>query len=192
MSWFKYTPGMSLTEFVEKLLNGERDFERVTLLDYDFRKDRVYLIDGEVLSTVNQYLQGQDLQRNPLILKRANFRGIKAPGLFIPYSNCYGIDIRWSNLSGANLSNCNFRKAKVNRGTNLTDAIVEGADFSGSRVLKCAQISKADEFNEWVEDQRWRGSNVDLLLLQNADNPRDEVKRERDAIASYWKSIAKF
>ena len=60
MSWFKYTPGMSLTEFVEKLLNGERDFLGIKLEEY-------FDLSGcESFNDLNKYLKKQFSFAKPL------------------------------------------------------------------------------------------------------------------------------
>ncbi len=62
-------------QLVRRILDGERDFSETRLVAVNLDEARGY-------SEMIAYLQEQDLRANPLNFERADWRGVRAVGLF--------------------------------------------------------------------------------------------------------------
>ena len=113
-------------ELVRRLLQGERDFSRTRLAAGD-----ADLSAAEGYAEMNAYLQGlQDLRENPITAAGADWRGIRAPGLYFLGARMSGVDLR-----GADLRDADIRRADLS-GANLQGADVSGAVFIGTRLME--------------------------------------------------------
>lgn len=144
---------MSGSEFLKKLLEGERDFSSVLLEPY-FSLSR-----DEGFPTLQNHLRDADLRDKPVILDRADLTGIDADGLYLPFLKANGVcfkhatlmevdlqsselrstDFRYARLPQARLTNCDFRDADL-RQADLNLAQLEGcklgkANVSGATLL---------------------------------------------------------
>ena len=109
---------ISPKDFVERLMDGERDFSSTRLTGA--------LHDEVGYAGLVTYLKEQDLRAEKLIAAGSDWSGLKARGLFVPFSKLAGI-----NLSGADLRGADFRR------TDFTGANLEGADLSGATMIGC-------------------------------------------------------
>lgn len=105
-------------DFVKRIMDGERDFSSTRLTG---------ALDAEAgYAGLDAYLREQDLRAENLIAAGSDWSGLKARGLFLPFSKLAGI-----NLKGADLRGADFRR------TDFTGASFEGADLSGATVIGC-------------------------------------------------------
>ena len=116
---------ISAAELVKRVLAGERDFAstRIAPDKGDFTK-----ADG--FQELNSYLPTQDLRENPVIATGADWRGVKAAGLFLNAFKAAGI-----NLEGADLRDADFRRSDLS-GADLRNADVSGTTFVGCRLME--------------------------------------------------------
>ncbi len=105
-------------DLVKRIMDGERDFSSTRLTG---------ALDEEAgYAGLGAYLREQDLRAEHLTAAGSDWSGLKARGLFFPFSKLAGI-----NLSGADLRGADFRR------TDFTGADLEGADLSGATVIGC-------------------------------------------------------
>ena len=123
---------MKGTEFVKKILKGERDFSGIKL-ERGFN-----LSEYDGFAEMNDYLKNQDLSQNPVQINDSDFSYVKANGIYLPLTQGVRADLYGANLSRANLS----------RVMNLEKAIyLEYADFLNTIVTEKEKkiIEKARE-----------------------------------------------
>ncbi|MEK6953311.1 MAG: hypothetical protein AABX29_09960, partial [Nanoarchaeota archaeon] len=66
-------------EFVVKLLNGERNFSKISLEEkFDLNRHGAF-------QELKIYLKSQDLQKTPVDFSNSQFRYVKAIGLYLPF-----------------------------------------------------------------------------------------------------------
>jgi len=138
---------MSGQEFLQKLLEGEREFRGIVLEPY-FSLSR----NGQFASLQEQLLAA-DLENAPVILERADLTGFDADGLHMPFVKANGAcfkqatlleanlessefenaDFRYARLPQANMKTCHFRDADL-RQTDLNLAELNGSLLSGANV----------------------------------------------------------
>ncbi len=113
---------MAVAEFIKKLRAGERDFGGCQL------PAEADLSGAEGYEALLEYLKGEDLRTAPVIAEGADWRGLKAPGLILPFAKLAGSDLRGARLAGADM-----RRADFSNG-DLGGADLSGATFIGSRL----------------------------------------------------------
>jgi hypothetical protein len=76
-------------------------------------------------------------------LRYANLSGADLSGADLRYANLSGADLRYANLSGANLSGANLRYANLN-GANLSGANLSDADLPSPTIVLLARWTVSD------------------------------------------------
>jgi uncharacterized protein YjbI with pentapeptide repeats len=123
-------------ELVRRILSGERNFSRTRLV-----ADNLDEADG--YRDMLAWLQDQDLRANPLNFEGADWRGVRALGLFWERTRMAGIDLsgadlRDANLRGSDLQSSNLQRANLSGATfvvaklghaNFRNALMRGADM---------------------------------------------------------------
>ena len=109
---------ISPKDLVKRIMDGERDFSSTRLSGS--------LDDEAGYASLDSYLREQDLRAGSLTAAGSDWSGLRARGLFFPFSNLAGI-----NLSGADLRGADFRR------TDFTEANLAGVDLSGATVIGC-------------------------------------------------------
>jgi len=141
-------------ELIQRILEGERDFSRTRL------KPETALHEEEGFREMNAYLQKQDLRTTPVIAEGADWRGLRAPGLYFQSARLAGAD-----LSGADLRASDLRRALFN-GTKLQKANLEGAILLHARFVETdlsgANLREIDMYEAKVNNAILRG--VDLAF----------------------------
>ena len=123
-------------ELVRRILDGEREFSRTRLVADN-------LDDANGYAEMQAWLREQDLRANPLNFEGADWRGVRALGLFWERTRMSGIDLsgadlRDSNLRGADLQRSNLQRERCSGatfvvaplgGANFRNALLRGADM---------------------------------------------------------------
>jgi len=109
-------------EFIKKLLDGERDFSRVSLEPY------FNLSGNENFSAVQNYLKDADLRTTPVILDDADLTGLDGDGLYLPFLKANGANLKHATLMEANLQSSEFRRTDF-RYARLPQADMKACDF---------------------------------------------------------------
>lgn len=131
---------LSGVEFIEKLLSGEKDFTGIHLEPY------FNLSGNENFEALHEYLQEQDLEKEPVILEGAELRGLDADGLFMPFLKANGANFKHATLMEANLEfaelrSTDFRYARLPQvgmhGADLRKADMRQADLNLSILTEC-------------------------------------------------------
>lgn len=138
---------LSGREFIEKLLAGERDFTGVRLEPY------FNLSGDENFEALCDYLQDQDLTKEPVILEGADLRGIDADGLYIPYLKANSACLKHATLMEANLEDAELRSVDF-RYARLPQTKMKGAD------LRDADMRQADLNLSVLTETKLTGCNV--------------------------------
>lgn len=108
-------------ELIQRILKGEKDFSRTRLSSTE-----APLNQEEGFEEMIAYLHKQDLRNEPVIAEGADWKGLRAPGLFFPSTRFAGAD-----LSGADLRNSDLRRAAFN------DAKLQQANLEGATIIHC-------------------------------------------------------
>lgn len=129
-------------EFIKKVLDGEKDFSRIKLLESGANLNAC--VGFRELVT---YLPLGGYKDNPLNISYSDFRGITAPRLWLPGVHGTGVDFRGANLQNSNFMDAFLLEANF-RGANLIDAYfsctyLNRAQFGGADVR---QASFSDAF----------------------------------------------
>ena len=135
---------MSGKEFLEKIMNGERDFSGIHLpLSTNLTLEETY----QEVNTLLEKMPRKELNRNPLILKGVDFEGIIAQKFFLVHANLsharlVEADLKHANLARANLLEANLHLSDLSY-TNLSRVDFYLADLSHAK-LSYANINKAN------------------------------------------------
>jgi uncharacterized protein YjbI with pentapeptide repeats len=143
-------------EIIRRILEGERDFSHTRLAP------ATALHEEEGFPEMIAYLRQQDLRATPVIAEGVDWRGLRAPGLFLQSARFAEAD-----LSGADLRNSNLRRAAFN-GARLQHANLEGAVMMQCRFIQTdlsgANMRGADMYEAKVNGAVFR--DVDLTFAQ--------------------------
>ncbi len=144
---------MSGNEFVQKLLDGERNFKTIVLEPY------FSLARHERFEELQNRLREDDLENNPVILEGADLTGLDADGLVLPFlkaneacfkhatmmeasvesSEFEAVDFRYAKLPQADMRTCHFRDADLRQAdlnlATLNGSLLSGADTAGANLL---------------------------------------------------------
>ena len=176
---------ISAADFVRRIMAGERDFSstQISAADGDFTAQSSY-------AEMNRYLAGlTDLRDNPILLTSIDWRGVKAPGLYLlgakmAGANFEGADLRDADLRRSDLSGANFRGANVSGavfiGARLMEADFDGATMLGSDLYE-ANISKGrltncDLTGAWLLRLNLGGADVTGSKITNALFYRSDLR----------------
>ncbi len=126
-----------IEDFVRLVLLGKRDFAGIQLKGND-------LSGHPSFNRLQQYLKEQYLRLsdNPIILSKANLKGLKANGLYFPFVIARGADLEGACLCDANLRSANLEGANL-KGANLYRARMGGAYLHGAN-LDSAYLMQTD------------------------------------------------
>jgi len=168
-------------ELIQKLMAGERDVSNTRLpADTALDKDDSY-------AALLTYLKAEDLRANPIKADHVEWRGIKAPGLFIEFASLLGSDLSGAvitdgsfrridgvgiNFKGANLSRSTFVAARLGE-ADLTDAILQDADFYESNQAgasyRNADLTRSFIIRTALKDADLTGANLAGVNLYRCD-----------------------
>ena len=116
----KLTP-MKREEFIKKILQGERDFSKISITYCD-------LSGYSKFNEFNEYLKKQNFRRNPIDISDSKLIGLSALNIHLPFVQAKGTDFAQANLKGANFVRANFY------GANFTEASLYKADLEGALI----------------------------------------------------------
>ena len=132
-------------EFIVKLLNGERDFSKISL-------EEAFNLSGHgAFQELKTYLKAQDLQKTPVDISDSQAQYVKARGLYLPFTVGRNANLRGAIFEGAILESANFENA------NLGNANFKGVNFKGACLVNA---------DLWITN--FRGANLYGVNLQNA------------------------
>jgi uncharacterized protein YjbI with pentapeptide repeats len=189
-------------QLVRRILDGERDFSETRLVAVNLDEARGY-------SEMIAYLQEQDLRANPLNFERADWRGVRAVGLFwertkmagmdlsgadFRQASLRGADLQGANLQQANLSGATFVVAKLG-GASFRNALVRGADMyecnATDAVLQRVDLTGAQLPRATFRNVEFTGATLTNVNFYKTDlRGAKGLATARDlATCSYFKSI---
>ena len=158
---------MPYSEFLDKLMRGERNLRRVKVFD-DYAGSKVR---GEL----NYYLANQDLMREPVDLSGSRVN-VDLSLIHLPYVIAVGADFSDARLDESNLMYANFERAKCHRtsfrgwsqGTYLN-----GANFREANLLEAnldnAYLGESDLTGANLRNVKFGNSILNRVLARNAD-----------------------
>ncbi len=166
-SQLKYMTG---AEFVSKIFAGERDFSGIKL------EESFNLNNYEGFQALKSYLKKQDFRSNSIILSNSNLRGIKAEGLYLPFTNGKNIELDNADLRGSDFYAANFEDASfwetIFYKANLENSILRYARIDGANFVE-ANLKRADLRDIMVEAgdlvTYFRGTDLRDADLRNVD-----------------------
>jgi uncharacterized protein YjbI with pentapeptide repeats len=189
-------------ELVRRILDGERDFGRTRLVADNLDEANGY---QEMLA----WLRDQDLRANPLNFEGADWRGVRALGLFwertrmtgmdlsgadLRDANLRGVDLQKSNLQHANLSGATFVVAKL-AGANFRNSVMRGVDMYESNAID-ALMQRVDLTGAQLPRAIFRGVDLTGAVLTNVNLYKTDLREVRGlgnardvATCSYFKTI---
>ncbi len=91
---------MKGSEWMKKMLDGERDFSRVRIIGEDSVLEHTEMM--------NSYLSSVNLEKEPLIFDLADLSGVHAPTIYAPYTKFRGVRAFYINLARAYLEHSDF------------------------------------------------------------------------------------
>ncbi len=152
---------MEGTEFVQKILSGERDFSKIDL-------ERGFDLCGySGFQELQEYLRNSDLEKNPINLKGAKLRHLDADGLYLPFLQANGANLKHAALMGANLESSDFEKADLRyvrfARANLANSNLKGAD------LRLADLNLASLIRTVLTGTNFEAADLEYANMQHAD-----------------------
>ena len=181
-------------EFVRKILGGERRFSDIAL------EEGFDLSGHEAFSTLQAYLKGQDLRKNPLHIDGSDFKGVHAAGLYLPYVDGRGTNLEGANLFGANLGAAYLEIACL-RGANLREARLGGAYLVGTNFERAdlqeahlgeAILDGADLMRAHLEGANLVGAHLDGANLFGANLERANLRHVKNLAKAFNVEYAHF
>jgi uncharacterized protein YjbI with pentapeptide repeats len=189
-------------ELVRRILDGERDFSRTRLVADNLDEADGY---GDMLA----WLKDQDLRANPLNFEGADWRGVRALGLFwertrlsginlsgadLRHASLRGADLQGSNLQRANLSGATFVVAKLGR-ANFRNAVMRGADMYECNATE-AIMQRVDLTGAQLPRATFRGVDFTSAVLTNVNFYKTDLREVRGLVntrdlgtCSYFRTI---
>jgi uncharacterized protein YjbI with pentapeptide repeats len=175
-------------ELVRRILDGERDFSRTRLV-----ADNLDEADGykEMLASLRE----QDLRANPLTFEGADWRGVRALGLFwertrmsgidlsgadLRDANLRGVDLQRANLQRANLSGSTFVVARLG-GANFRNALLRGADMYECNATD-AVLQRVDLTGAQLPRATFRGVDLTGAVLTNVNFYKTDLREVRGLV----------
>lgn len=148
-------------EFVQKILSGERDFSGIDL------EEGFDLCGYSGFDELQEYLQKADLEKIPINIEGSKLRHLDADGLYLPFVQANGANLKHAALMGANLEGAGFEKAdlryvRLARG-NLANANLRDAD------LRLADLNCASLVNTILTGTNFGAADLEYANMQNAD-----------------------
>ena len=146
---------ISPKSLVKRIMDGERDFSSTRLSGA--------LDDEAGYAGLDAYLRDRDLRAETLTAAGSDWSGLRARGLFFPFSKLAGINPSRSDLRGAD-----FRR------TDFTGANLEGADLTGATVIGCrfqeanlagATLRATDFYEASLTGAKLRGADLTRAFL---------------------------
>lgn len=182
---------MTGEEFMEKVMAGERDLNRIQL-DEGFG-----FSEHPDFTTFQEYAKAQpwdtDTVENLLEIKRSEFKGADMTGIWLPSVVAIGADFSGATLIGANLKGANFGKARF-QDAYLNDAVLDrawltelaaqGADMQGASLIEVAScnadfqlanLERANLQGAHLTDANFKRANLYKANLQRADLQRADL-----------------
>jgi len=152
---------MSGQEFVQKLLEGEREFPGVVLEPY------FNLSGNEQFAVLQEHLRTMDLENSPINLEGADLTGIDADGLHLPFVKANGACFKHAilmevNLESSEFENANFRYARLPQ-ANMKTCHFYNAD------LRQADLNLAELNRSLLTGANVAGANLLFANLQATD-----------------------
>jgi uncharacterized protein YjbI with pentapeptide repeats len=189
-------------ELVRRVLDGERDFSHTRLV-----ADNLDEADGykEMLA----WLRDQDLRANPLSFEGADWRGVRALGLFWERTRMSGIDLSGADLRDANLRGADLQRANLQRtnlsgatlvvarlgGANLRNALLRGADMYECNATD-AILQRVDLTGAQLPRATFRGVDFTSAVLTNVNFYKTDLREVRGLMntrdlgtCSYFRTI---
>ena len=155
-------PYLSGEEWINEILEGEKDFSNTTIED---------VFDATPhIENLNSYLRTHNLRQNPIYLENSEIHGLTAPGIYLPFLKGRKSDFSYSTLSDAWLQGGDLREGKFER-----------VDFRGAKLWKAnfwhAQMPYADfHSNKNLYGIRLVGADCRHVLFSGADMKEAEVR----------------
>ena len=166
---------MSSKEFIDKILNKERDFSSIKLYDFN-------LSDHESFTELQSCLRQQNLKEEPVILNGSDLRYLRADGLYLPYVKARKARLLCAYLCNAELWNADFEEADLEeaelwkadlRCANLEKAILRDADLISANLWKArlgyARLIKADLRCAILREAELENAEIGLADFRDAD-----------------------
>lgn len=153
-------------ELIHRILAGERDFAATRIAPGQA------LDEEDAYAEFLAYLRKQDLRASPVIAERADWRGLKARGLFLQSGRFAGANLSGADLSGADLRRSDFTGATF-EGTSLNEAELTHSRFIEANLSQ-ALLRSADFYEANLTGAILRGADLSgaflvRLSLQGAD-----------------------
>ena len=148
-------------EFIKKILSGERDFSGIELEEgFDLCGD-----DG--FSELQEYFKKSDLRENPINIEWSKLRRLDADGLYLPFVQAKGVNLKHAALMGANLENAqlemsDLRYARLSR-VKLTNADLRNAD------LRLADLNLASLIKAILSGADFEAADLEYTNMKSAD-----------------------
>jgi len=168
-------------EFVEKILQDERDFSGIRL------EPNFNLSGYEGFAEMQAYLKKQELSENPVIIDHSEFYHINAKGLYLPFVRGTGANLRGAFLQGASLQGAYLAEASLQNAylprADLWKAVLHGAFLQGANLqytnlrevhlagasLQGANLKKADLWKAFLRGADLRGANLQYTNLREVE-----------------------
>ncbi|MBI4167475.1 MAG: pentapeptide repeat-containing protein [Candidatus Aenigmarchaeota archaeon] len=175
---------LSGKEFMQRLLQGERDFNR--------KKFTGQPLTTEEMSEINAYLKTVNLVGEPVILDLADISGISFPGIYAPHTRARGVKAIHARLPGAILSHADLgpytHPNRTQTRSDLSYAVLNRAELDNSTLNGAIVIRTGFEYtNLWdakMEDMR----GLERALYLESTNMRSA---QRASINAYIQSRRK-
>jgi uncharacterized protein YjbI with pentapeptide repeats len=189
-------------ELVRRILEGEREFTCTRLVADNLDEANGY-------KEMQAWLREQDLRANPLNFEGADWRGVRALGLFWERTRLSGIDLsgadlRDASLRGADLQRSNLQRANLSGatlvvarlgGANFRNAVMRGADMYECNATD-AIMQRVDLTGAQLPRANFRGVDFTGAVLTNVNFYKTDLREVRGLVntrdlgtASYFRSI---
>jgi len=151
---------MEGSEFVQKILSGERDFSKIDL------EEGFDLCGYSGFDELQQYLKKDHIQSNPINIEGAKLRHLDADGLYLPYVRANGANLKHAALMGVNLEHAEFERADLRyvrfARANLRNSNLKDAD------LRLADLNLATLIETVLSGTNFEAANLEYANMQNA------------------------
>jgi uncharacterized protein YjbI with pentapeptide repeats len=152
---------MQGSEFIKKVLSGERDFSGIHLQEgFDLCGD-----DG--FAELQEYLKRSDLKSAPINIENARLRRLDADGIHLPFLRAAGANLKHTTLMGANLTQARLGSSDL-RYSKLCSANLEGSNLENSD-LRAADLSLASLVKVVLTGADLETTDLEYVNMQGAD-----------------------
>jgi len=148
-------------EFIKKILSGERNFSGIEL------EEGFDLCGDDSFNELQAYLKKCDLKENPINIEGSKLRHLDADGIYLPFVEAKGVNLKHAALMGANLESAQLEMSDL-RYARLSKVRLNSADLKNAD-LRLADLNLASLIGVTLIEANFEATDLEYTNMKNAN-----------------------